>query len=44
MTWSDAALAGAFVVGATAGVVATIRITRYLLQYLADDRDERHRS
>ena len=42
MEWSDAAIAGAFVVGATAGVIATIRITRYLLQYLRDERDDRN--
>jgi len=34
MTWSDAAIAGAFVLGAIGGTVATIRITRALLGYL----------
>jgi len=42
MTWSDAAIAGAFVLGAAAGTIATIRVTRYLLGYLRADQG-RHR-
>ncbi len=38
MTWSDAALAGAFVIGATAGVFATVRVFKYALEYLRDER------
>jgi len=34
LTWSDVAIAAAFVLGATAGVIATIRLMRYLLTYL----------
>ena len=37
MTWSDAALAGAFVIGATAGVFATVRVMKYLLEYLRSE-------
>jgi hypothetical protein len=34
VTWSDVAVAGAFVLGVTAGAVATVRITRHVLEYL----------
>ena len=34
MTWSDVAVAGAFVIGVTAGALASIRIMRHLLEYL----------
>jgi hypothetical protein len=34
VTWSDVAVAGAFVLGAVAGTFATARLTRYLLEYL----------
>ena len=39
MTWADVAVAAAFVLGATAGAVAAIRLTRYLLDYLRKERD-----
>ena len=35
MTWSDAALAGAFVIGVAAGGVAVIRVFKYVLEYLS---------
>ena len=41
MTWSDAAIAGAFVLGAIGGTVATIRITRALLTYLRNESDDK---
>jgi len=41
VTWSDAAIAGAFVIGTIGGTVATIRITRALLTYLRNEHDER---
>jgi len=41
LTWSDAAIAGAFVLGAIGGTVATIRITRAVLTYLRNEHDER---
>jgi hypothetical protein len=34
LSWSDAALAGAFVLGVTAGAVASIRITKHVLEYM----------
>lgn len=39
MTWSDVAVAAAFVLGAVAGVVATIRVTRFVLEYLRKERE-----
>ena len=36
MTWSDVAVAAAFVLGAVGGAVASIRIVRYVLDYLKD--------
>jgi hypothetical protein len=41
VTWSDAALAGAFVAGIVVGGLGVIRITRSSIEYL---RDERRRS
>jgi hypothetical protein len=41
LTWSDVAVASAFVIGVTAGAVATIRITRHVLEYVRRDRDQR---
>jgi len=41
LTWSDAAIAGAFVLGAVGGAIATIRITRAVLSYLRNEHDER---
>ena len=38
--WTNAQLAGAFVIGAVAATVATVRIMRYLLEYLRRERDE----
>ena len=38
MTWSDVAVAGAFVLGTVAGGVAVIRVTRYLLEHLRNDK------
>jgi hypothetical protein len=40
MTWSDAAIAGAFVLGIIAGGVGVIRVTRYVMEYLRQERDE----
>jgi len=40
VTWADVAVAGAFVLGAVAGTVATIRISRNLLEYLRRERDK----
>jgi hypothetical protein len=39
VTWADVAVAAAFVLGAVAGVVATIRVTRFVLEYLRRERD-----
>jgi hypothetical protein len=39
VTWSDAALAGAFVAGIVAGGVAVIRVFKYALDYLRSERD-----
>ena len=36
MTWSDVAVASAFVLGIVAGGFGAIRITRYVLDYLRD--------
>jgi hypothetical protein len=33
--WSGVPLAGAFVIGAVAGGVAVIRVTRWVLEYMA---------
>ena len=41
MTWSDVAVAGAFVLGIVAGAAGVIRVTRSSIEYL---RDERRRS
>ena len=37
--WSNAELAGALVIGAVAATFATVRIMRYLLEYLRRERD-----
>lgn len=37
MTWSDLTVAGAFIAGCVGGTAATIRITRWLLDYLRDE-------
>lgn len=34
MTWSDVAVAGAFVLGVVAGGVGAIRTFRYVVEYL----------
>ena len=34
MTWSDVAIAGAFVLGVVVGGIGVIRMTKYLLEYL----------
>lgn len=39
MTWSDAALAGAFVLGVAAGGIAVIRVFKYALEYLRGERE-----
>jgi hypothetical protein len=41
VTWSDVAVAGAFVLGIVAGGLGVIRVTRSSIDYL---RDERRRS
>lgn len=38
VAWSDLTVAAAFVVGAIVGTVATIRLTRYLLDFLRHER------
>ena len=46
MTWSDVAVAGAFVLGIAGGAIATIRVMRHVLSYLQREeakRDEPHR-
>ena len=37
--WTNLTVAGAFVVGAVAGTIATIRVLRYLLSYLRREQD-----
>lgn len=37
--WHEVDLAGAFVFGAVVGTIATIRLTRFLLEYLRRDHD-----
>jgi len=39
VTWADVAVAGAFVLGMVAGTVATIRVTRFVLEYMRRERD-----
>jgi hypothetical protein len=39
LTWSDVAIAAAFVLGLTGGAIATIRITRYVLEYLRREQE-----
>jgi hypothetical protein len=38
VTWSDVAVAGAFVLGAVAGSVAALRVMRYVLEYMRRER------
>ena len=38
--WANLAPVGAFVAGAVLATIATIRITRYLLEYLRKERDD----
>ena len=38
--WSNLAVAGGFVVGVVAGTIATIRVFRYVLEYLRRDQRE----
>lgn len=37
MTWSDVAVAGAFVLGVVAGGFGVVRVTRYVLEYVRRD-------
>jgi len=37
--WSNLAVAGGFIVGVVAGTIATIRVMRYVLDYLRHERD-----
>ena len=37
MTWSDVAVAGAFVLGIIAGGFGAIRVTKYVLEYVRRD-------
>lgn len=39
MTWSDVAVAGAFVLGVVAGGIGVTRITRHVLEYLRGERE-----
>jgi len=39
--WSNLTVAGAFVVGILAGAIATIRITRHVLEYLRREREDK---
>jgi hypothetical protein len=41
LTWSDVAVAGAFVLGTIGGAVAAIRIMRYVLDYVRREQDRR---
>jgi hypothetical protein len=41
VTWSDVAVAGAFVLGIVAGSVGAIRIFRYTLEYLSNRDKEK---
>ena len=38
--WSNLAVAGGFVVGVVAGTIATIRVFRYVLDYVRRDRED----
>ena len=38
--WSNLTLAGGFVVGVIAGTIATIRVFRYVLEYVRRDQRE----
>ncbi len=38
MTWTDITVAGAFIAGVVLGSAATIRTTRWILDYLREDR------
>jgi hypothetical protein len=40
--WSNVHLAGAFVIGATLGSIATIRIMRHVLRTFEFERDRQH--
>jgi hypothetical protein len=42
--WSNLPIAAAFILGAVGGTIATIRITRYVLDYLRNERDGPPRS
>lgn len=37
MVWTDLTVAGAFIAGCILGSAATIRTTRWILDYLSDD-------
>lgn len=39
MTWTDVTIGGAFVAGCAAGAAATIRVMRWLLDYLRDEAE-----
>ena len=39
VNWANLTLAGGFVVGVIAGTIATIRVFRYVLEYVRHDRD-----
>jgi hypothetical protein len=39
VTWSDVAIAGAFVLGIVAGAFGAIRVTRYVLEYMRHQND-----
>jgi hypothetical protein len=41
VTWSDVAVAGAFVAGAILGAIMAIRVMRYILEYMHNkDKEE----
>ena len=39
--WTNLQIAGALIVGAVAAVIATIRVTRFLLQYLRREQNDK---
>jgi len=40
--WANLTVAGAFILGATLGAVAVLRLVRVVAEYLRGERDSRH--